>query len=402
MYIKTLTVSEVSSYIKKILDSDFILNNTLIKGEISNFKIHSSGHAYFSLKDDFGKINCIMFRSKTEELKFMPENGMSVIVKGKVSVYAKDGVYQIYCEEIKLEGIGELSEAFNKLKKKLESEGLFDISHKKTIPAFIKKIGLITSPTGAAVRDIINVTKRRNKGIDITIYPALVQGTNAPADIINGINCFNELEDIDVILISRGGGSIEELWSFNDEKLAYAIFNSKKPIVTAVGHETDFTIVDFVSDLRAPTPSAGAEILVFNLEEINEKIKNYKFTIIKYVQNYLENKSNTLELYRKTLEHNSPMAAIANNYRYIDRMNEILNEKVKNKIEIEKQKLSKANALLCAHNPLNILNRGYAIIEDENNSLVTKIKTLCSTKKVKITLKDGSALFDISHLEKYN
>lgn len=395
MYIKTLTVSEVSNYIKKILDSDFILNNTLIKGEISNFKIHSSGHAYFSLKDDYGKINCIMFKSKTENLKFMPENGMSVVIKGKVSVYAKDGVYQIYCEEIKLEGIGELSEAFNKLKKKLESEGLFDVSHKKTIPAFCKKIGVITSPTGAAIRDIINVTKRRNRGTNITIYPALVQGANAPADIIKGIDYFNQLEDIDVILLSRGGGSIEELWSFNDEKLAYAVFNSRKPIVTAVGHETDFTIVDFVGDLRAPTPSAGAEILSFNLEEANEKIKNYKYTIDKHVKIYLENKLNTLDMYRKTLEYNSPIAAIANSYNYIDRMNEILNEKIKNKLEAEKQKLSKLNALLNAHNPLNVLDRGYAIIEDEGSNLIAEINTLCHTDKVKITLKDGSSFFDI-------
>ncbi|AGK97669.1 exodeoxyribonuclease VII large subunit [Clostridium pasteurianum] len=395
MYIKTLTVSEVSNYIKKILDSDFILNNTLIKGEISNFKIHSSGHAYFSLKDDYGKINCIMFKSKTEKLKFMPENGMSVVIKGKVSVYAKDGVYQIYCEEIKLEGIGELSEAFNKLKKKLESEGLFDASHKRTIPAFCKKIGVITSPTGAAIRDIINVTKRRNRGTNITIYPALVQGANAPADIIKGIDYFNQFEDIDVILLSRGGGPIEELWSFNDEKLAYAVFDSKKPIVTAVGHETDFTIVDFVSDLRAPTPSAGAEILSFNLEEANEKIKNYKYTIDKNVKTYLENKLNTLDMYRKTLEHNSPIAAIANSYNYIDRMNEILNEKIKNKLEAEKQKLSKLNALLNAHNPLNVLDRGYAIIEDEGSNLIAEINTLCSNNKVKITLKDGSSFFDI-------
>ncbi|WP_010238011.1 exodeoxyribonuclease VII large subunit [Clostridium arbusti] len=398
MYIKTLTVSEVSSYIKKIVDSDFILSNTLIKGEISNFKIHSSGHAYFSLKDDYGKINCIMFKSRTENLKFMPENGMSVVVKGKVSVYVKDGAYQIYCDEIKLEGLGELSEAFNKLKKRLESEGLFDSSHKKTIPKFPKKIGVITSPTGAAIRDIINVVKRRNKGVNITIYPALVQGVNAANDIIKGVNYFNKLEDIDVILISRGGGSIEELWSFNDEKLAYTIFHSKKPIVTAVGHETDFTIVDFVSDLRAPTPSAGAEILTFNLAEANEKIRNYKYTMDNYIKMYLQDKLNALDMYRKNLEHNSPMVLIANSYRYIDRMNEILNEKINNRIELEKQKLGKLNALLDAHNPLNILNRGYSIIEDENSNLITETKTLCNTKNIKITLKDGSSLFNIKHL----
>ncbi|AJA47978.1 exodeoxyribonuclease 7 large subunit [Clostridium pasteurianum DSM 525 = ATCC 6013] len=399
MYIKTLTVSEVSNYIKKIIDSDFILNNTLIKGEISNFKIHSSGHAYFSLKDDYGKISCIMFKDKTRKLEFMPEDGMDVVVKGKVSVYAKDGVYQIYCEEIKLEGIGELSEAFNKLKKKLEAEGLFSVSHKKTIPKFCEKMGVITSPTGAAVRDIINVTKRRNKRIDIMIYPALVQGINAPEDIIRGINYFNEVEDIDVILLARGGGSIEELWSFNDEKLAYAIFNSKKPIISAVGHETDFTIADFVSDLRAPTPSAGAEIIAYDLEEANDKIKNYRYTIEKHIKIYIENKLKTIDMYRNTLEHNSPMAIIANSYSYIDRMNEILNKNVKNKLEIEKQKLSKLNALLSAHNPLNVLDRGYAIIENENSELISDINILNNTDKVKITLKNGNAKFHIEKLK---
>lgn len=395
MYIKTLTVSELNGYIKKVIDSDFILSNTQVKGEISNFKAHSSGHLYFSLKDDFGKINCIMFRTKAENLSFTPENGMKVVAKGKVSVYQKDGAYQLYCDELKPQGIGELTIAFEKLKLKLENEGLFDVSHKKPIPKYTKNIGVVTSPTGAAIKDIINVTTRRNNKINIKIYPALVQGTNAAATIIEGINYLNKVNDIDVIILARGGGSIEELWAFNDENLAYAIYNSKKPIISAVGHETDFTIADFVSDLRAPTPSAGAEIVSFNLIEANNNLENIKYTLQKNMKAYLDLQHTKLLLLKQSLDYNSPEAFIANSYMDIENIRKLLNSKVKNKFEIEAGKLSKLNALLLAHNPLNVLNKGYAIIEDEKNKSIVEIKTLIDTEKVKITLRDGSEVFKI-------
>ncbi len=398
MYVKTLTVTELGNYIKKIIDSDFILSNTLVKGEVSNFKIHSSGHVYFSLKDDFGKINCIMFKSKFENIKFLPENGMSVVIKGKVSVYQKDGAYQLYCNDIKLEGIGELSIAFEKLKKKLETKGLFDLAHKRKIPEYSKKIGVITSPTGAAVRDIINVTKRRNSGVNILIYPSLVQGPNAATDVIKGINYLNSVKDVDVILIARGGGSVEELWSFNDESLAEAVFASQKPIVTAVGHETDFTIVDFVSDLRAPTPSAGAELITLDLKATNNKIKKYSELLKKYMGDYLICETNKINSYRKSLEYNSPIIFIANAYNNLDKIKGTLNDRTKNKIRMEKQKLSKLNSLLNAHNPLNVLNRGYAIIEGENGNLISKIDSLSKEENIKITLKDGNKRFNIKNI----
>lgn len=398
MYIKTLTVSELNGYIKKVIDSDFILSNAHIKGEISNFKAHSSGHLYFSLKDDFGKINCIMFRTKAETLKFTPENGMKVIVNGKVSVYQKDGAYQLYCDEMKLEGIGELTIAFEKLKIKLEGEGLFDASHKKPIPQYSKNIGVVTSPTGAAIKDIINVTTRRNNKVNIKIYPALVQGINAAETIIEGIKYLNNVKDIDVILLARGGGSIEELWAFNDEKLAYAIYNSKKPVVSAVGHETDFTIADFVSDLRAPTPSAGAEIVSLNLAEANKNIENLQYTLQNHMQAYMDLQYKKLQLLKQSLEYNSPEAFIANAYVDIENIQKLLNSKIKNKVQIEKEKLSKLNALLMAHNPLNVLNKGYAVVEDENNKVISEIGTLCKTERVKITLKDGSEIFTIKKL----
>ncbi|WP_027624672.1 exodeoxyribonuclease VII large subunit [Clostridium lundense] len=395
MFIKTLTVSDVNNYIKKVIDNDFILSNAGVKGEISNFKLHSSGHIYFSLKDSFSKINCVMFKSYAKELTFIPEDGMNVVIKGKVSVYSKEGSYQLYCEEIEPEGLGELYIAFEKLKGKLEKEGLFDPSHKKTIPKYAKKVGVVTSPTGAAIRDIINVTKRRNRNCEILIYPAAVQGVGASEEVINGIKELNKRNDVDVIIVARGGGSIEELWAFNDEKLARTIYNSKIPIITGVGHEIDYTIVDFVSDRRAPTPSAAAEIAVFNLDEIQNKIENYKRNLNYSINSNLKDKLSKAQLFRRNLELNSPGKIIVNEYNKIDRLNEILNYKINRQIDIRKEKLSKINALLSAQNPLNILNKGYAVIQDEFNNVVSEISKLNEQTNIKIILKDGEGKFSI-------
>ncbi|AWI03786.1 exodeoxyribonuclease VII large subunit [Clostridium drakei] len=393
MYIKTLTVSELNGYIKKLVDNDFILGNSNVKGEISNFKLHSSGHIYFSIKDEYSKINCVMFRSSAKNLKFMPENGMKVVVKGRVSVYEKDGAYQIYCNDIEPDGVGELYMAFEKLKSKLQSQGLFEVTHKKKIPSYARKIGVITSPTGAAIRDIINVSKRRNSTIELLIYPALVQGMNASESIIKAIEYLNKVNDIDIIILARGGGSIEELWCFNDEKLAYSIYNSKKVIITGVGHETDYTIVDFVSDRRAPTPSAAAELAVFNLEDLQSKINSYKNNLNNLIDFILKEKKNSLELIKRNLDVNSPYSYIVNEYNNIDRLKELMNIKIKTRLEKEKEKLIKANSLLTAHNPMNILNKGYALIESDKIGVVNTIQNLRKLNKVKITLKDGSEEF---------
>ncbi len=395
MYIKTLTVSELNGYIKKLVDSDFILGNSYVKGEISNFKLHSSGHLYFSIKDEQSKINCVMFRSSVKNLKFMPENGMKVVVKGRVSVYERDGAYQIYCNEIEPDGMGELYMAFEKMKNKLQGEGLFEDTHKKNIPCYAKKIGVITSPTGAAVRDIINVSKRRNNTVELYIYPAVVQGINASKSIIKGIEYFNEIQDIDIIIVARGGGSIEELWCFNDEKLAYSIYSSKKPIITGVGHETDYTIVDLVSDRRAPTPSAAAELAVFNLQELQNRIISYKSTLDALMNSVLKDKKNILESLAANLNSNSPYLYIVNEYNNIDRLKELMNIRIKAKLEKEKEKLIKANSLLSAHNPLNILSKGYSIVEDRDSNIVNTIENLKNLDRVKITLKDGSEEFKL-------
>ncbi|MFL0268387.1 exodeoxyribonuclease VII large subunit [Candidatus Clostridium radicumherbarum] len=398
MFIKTLSVSALNNYIKKTMDSDFILNNLNIKGEISNFKLHSSGHIYFSLKDESSKINCIMFRSHASTLKFMPKDGEAVIVKGRVSVYEKDGTYQLYCEEMSQVGLGELYIKYEELKNKLEALGLFDVRHKKAIPKYPKRVGVITSPTGAAIRDIINVSRRRNASTDMLLYPALVQGLNASEDIIRGIDYFNSIEDLDLIILARGGGSIEELWAFNNENLAYAIYNSKKPTISGIGHETDFTIADFVSDKRASTPSAAAELAIPSSKEIEIMLSSYKNKVSSSINSYLTFLSNKVDGLNKTLELNNPMNYIINQYNQIDRFKDKLNHNIKAKLQTDKEQLSKMNAILNAHNPLKVLDKGYSLIEDIEGNIVSELSVLKTKEKVKISLKDGNTLARIQCL----
>lgn len=399
MFIKVLTVTALNGYIKKVIDSDFILNNANVKGELSNVKIHTSGHIYFSLKDAFGKINCVMFKSQASKLRITPRDGMNVIIKGKISVYEREGAYQIYCDSMEADGEGQLYLAFQNLKEKLEKQGLFEKAHKKDIPLFPSKIGIITSPTGAAIKDIINVATRRNLKVNILIYPSLVQGVNASEEIAGGIKYFNSLKNVDLIIIARGGGSIEELWAFNEENLAYEIYNSKIPIITGVGHETDFTIADFVSDHRAPTPSAAAEIAVKNLDQLNSEIRALRELLLRSVEFKLTKEFNKVNLLNKTLKVNNPLNYIVNQYIHIDNLKENLSYKLNSKISLEKQKLSKFNALLHAHNPLNVLNKGYAVLQNNENKVISEINNLKNIKEIKITLKDGSAGFKLSSLE---
>ncbi|BDR67355.1 exodeoxyribonuclease 7 large subunit [Clostridium tetani] len=395
MYIKVLSVTDINNYIKNTMDNDFILNNASIRGEISNFKIHSSGHVYFSMKDQWSKINCVMFRSAAKGLKFLPEDGMKIIAKGRISAYVKDGSYQLYCDKLELEGLGELYIAFEKLKNKLEKEGLFKEECKKNLPQYAKKIGVITSETGAAIRDIINVATRRNKNCEILIYPSLVQGTNASSDIIKGIKELNKVKDLDVIILARGGGSIEELWAFNDEELAREIFKSKVPIITGVGHETDFTIVDFVSDKRAPTPSAAAEIAIKDLQELNSRLENYKNALNYYVLNNLKEKYNKLDRLKLSMEGNSPERIIINEYNKIDFIINKLNSHIKVEVDKRKEELSRMSILLSSNNPLNILNKGYSVIQDGTGKVINTIKELDKEKKVTINLKDGKKEYQI-------
>lgn len=395
MKLKTLSVSEVNNYVKKLVENDFILKNLNVKGEISNLKFHSSGHIYFSLKDENSKVNCIMFKNNAVNLDFRLEEGMKVEIKARLGVYHKEGTYQLYCENIKKAGIGELFEEFHKLKKELSEEGIFDEKYKRALPKFPKRIGIITARTGAAVRDIINVIQRRNKSLDIILYPAKVQGENAADSIIEGIRYFNNEKSVDVIILGRGGGSIEELWAFNNRDLAYEIFNSRIPTVSAVGHEVDFTISDFVSDMRAPTPSAAGELVSPSLQEMINDLLNKKEFLHRAVDRRFLNSKRDVDLLHKGLKGNNPKHIIEKRIKEVNSLEEKLNFLGKRKIDKAKDELIALNSILQTLNPLNTLGRGYSVIMDKKDKVINEVSELKKNDMVKVIMKDGSVNIDI-------
>lgn len=395
MKLKTLSVGEVNNYVKKLVENDFILKNLNVKGEISNLKFHSSGHIYFSLKDENSKVNCIMFKNNAVNLDFRLEEGMKVEIKARLGVYHKEGTYQLYCENIKKAGIGELFEEFHKLKKELSEEGIFDEKYKRALPKFPKRIGIITARTGAAVRDIINVIQRRNKALDIILYPAKVQGENAADSIIEGIRYFNNEKSVDVIILGRGGGSIEELWAFNNRELAYEIFNSRIPTVSAVGHEVDFTISDFVSDMRAPTPSAAGELVSPSLKEMINDLLNKKEFLHRAIDRKFLNAKRDVDLLYKGLKGNNPTHIIEKRIKEVNTLEEKLNFLGKRKIDKAKDELIALNSILQTLNPLNTLGRGYSVIMDKEDKVINKVSELKKNDMVKVIMKDGSVNIDI-------
>ena len=395
MKLKTLSVGEVNNYVKKLVENDFILKNLNVKGEISNLKFHSSGHIYFSLKDENSKVNCIMFKNNAVNLDFRLEEGMKVEIKARLGVYHKEGTYQLYCENIKKAGIGELFEEFHKLKKELSEEGIFDEKYKRALPKFPKRIGIITARTGAAVRDIINVIQRRNKSLDIILYPAKVQGENAADSIIEGIRYFNNEKSVDVIILGRGGGSIEELWAFNNRYLAYEIFNSRIPTVSAVGHEVDFTISDFVSDMRAPTPSAAGELVSPSLQEMINDLVNKKEFLHRAIDRKFLNAKRDVDLLHKGLKGNNPKHIIEKRIKEVNSLEEKLNFLGKRKIDKAKDELIALNSILQTLNPLNTLGRGYSVIMDKEDKVINKVSELKKNDMVKVIMKDGSVNIDI-------
>ncbi|MDB2044538.1 exodeoxyribonuclease VII large subunit [Clostridium perfringens] len=395
MKLKTLSVGEVNNYVKKLVENDFILKNLNVKGEISNLKFHSSGHIYFSLKDENSKVNCIMFKNNAVNLDFRLEEGMKVEIKARLGVYHKEGTYQLYCENIKKAGIGELFEEFHKLKKELSEEGIFDEKYKRALPKFPKRVGIITARTGAAVRDIINVIQRRNKSLDIILYPAKVQGENAADSIIEGIRYFNNEKSVDVIILGRGGGSIEELWAFNNRDLAYEIFNSRIPTLSAVGHEVDFTISDFVSDMRAPTPSAAGELVSPSLKEMINDLLNKKEFLHRAIDRKFLNAKKDVDLLHKGLKGNNPKHIIEKRIKEVNSLEEKLNFLGKRKIDKAKDELIALNSILQTLNPLNTLGRGYSVIMDKEDKVINKVSELKKNDMVKVIMKDGSVNIDI-------
>lgn len=395
------TVSEVNSIIKNLLDGNEVLRQVYVRGEISNFKYHNmSGHMYFTLKDEMSQIRCVMFKSSNMLLPFMPENGMKVIAFGFVSVFARDGQYQLYVEDLEPDGIGALHIAFEKLKMRLEQEGLFAQERKRPLPFLPRKIGLVTSPTGAAIRDLLTVIRRRFPNVNIVIAPVLVQGKGAADDICSAISLLNSLNDIDVIIVGRGGGSIEELWAFNEEKVARAISNSKIPVISAVGHETDYTIADFVADKRAPTPSAAGEIVVPEKRILKNELRLISLRLVNGFYNYIGEKRQKLEYLKAAPVFRRPQTYIINCRQELDELLRSLMKETNYYMTQKKALLSHLVSRLDALNPLSILKRGYSIcIKDDTNQVVKGIADVKKGDCVRVLLADGSLICDVNECQ---
>ena len=385
-----VSVTELNRYIKEKIASDEALANIIVKGEISNFKNHYTGHMYFTLKDENSLIKCIMFKTYAQKLNFMPKDGMKVFVLGGVSVFERDGVYQIYVKAMQEDGIGTLYRKYEELKKELEQKGLFSQSHKKPIPKMPKVIGVLTSQTGSVIRDIINVSTRRNPNVYIRLLPVPVQGEDAAPQIVDGIRKMNKEKLADVIILARGGGSLEDLWPFNEEIVANAIYESEIPIISAVGHETDFTIADFVADLRAPTPSAAAELAVPDIYEINQKINLYQNRLRLSLNKKLEIMKLRYEKCISSRVFKEPTRMIEDYYLKVDNQIKKLEKNIKEKEQNEKQKYIKLVAKLDTLSPLKTLSRGYSIVESENK-IVKSVKELKKGQNIEIRLTDGKA-----------
>ena len=367
-----ITVSDLNKYMKEKIAEDEYLNNILIKGEISNFKNHYTGHMYFTLKDEKSLIKCIMFKSYATKLTFMPKDGMKVMILGSVSVFERDGVYQIYARAMEEDGLGDLYTKYQELKKRLEQQGLFEEEHKMKIPMMPRVIGVLTSQTGSVIRDIINVSTRRNPNVYIRLLPVPVQGEGAAEKISNGIEYMNKNKLADVLILARGGGSLEDLWPFNEEIVAHSIYNSEIPIISAVGHETDFTIADFVADLRAPTPSAAAELAVPDIYEVKRKIETYQDRLRNSLIKKLELMNLRYEKCMSSSVFKEPLRKINDNYIKLDNCIKQIENSIKVKHEKEKTKYIELIAKLDALSPLKTLYRGYSITEKNNKVIKSK------------------------------
>ncbi|MFR8737652.1 MAG: exodeoxyribonuclease VII large subunit [Eubacterium sp.] len=383
------SVGQVNAYIKNMFNADFALNNIYIKGEISNCKYHTSGHIYFTLKDSTGVISAVMFAGNRKGLKFKLEEGQKVIALGSVSVYERDGKYQLYAKQIILEGTGLLYQRFEQLKTQLEEMGLFDKMYKKPIPKYATKVGICTASTGAAIQDIINISKRRNPFVQLYLYPCLVQGQGAAVDIVNAIRCLDSM-DLDVIIVGRGGGSIEDLWAFNEEIVAKAIFDCDTPVISAVGHETDFTIADFVADMRAPTPSAAAELAVFDYSEFMEKQLNYSRLLFSSIDNKLKIYRKSLKSYETSVNLFSPVNQLQSRRQYSDELMTKLSKELNDVLNDRKHKLQIYAERLNGMSPLNKISKGFAYVTDGNKKPLTSVSQVKADDEMSLIIKDGT------------
>lgn len=394
-----LSVSQLNRYIKMNFDADENLANIFISGEISNFTNHyRTGHLYFTLKDDSAAVRAVMFNSSAKRLKFMPEDGMKVIARGRVSVYEASGQYQLYVDDMQPDGVGALNLAYEQLKEKLQKEGLFSELHKKPLPPYPEKVGVITSPTGAAVRDIINVLGRRFPYAEIVFCPVLVQGDGAHLQLTDAVNLFNSERAADVIIIGRGGGSIEDLWEFNDEGLARAVYNSEIPVISAVGHETDFTICDFVADMRAPTPSAAAELAVPDANELQYALLALKNRMFLNVSSGIADRRSRLEYLTSKGALKSPDEMLLNRSQRLDTAFSKMLSSYENRIGGKKVEFISAATALSKLDPMSVLMRGFAFVSDKNGKNVYSSQALAKGDKINVRFHDGSAVCEVKEI----
>ena len=391
------TVAQVNSYIKNMFSQDYMMRQILVRGEISNCKYHPSGHIYFTLKDRTGTIACVMFAGSRSGLAFRLEAGQQVIVGGSVEVYERDGKYQLYAKQIVLDGAGDLNARFEQLKKELESRGMFDSCYKQPIPKYIRTLGVVTAQTGAAIRDIMNIASRRNPYVQIILYPAIVQGETAPQSIVNGIRALEHL-GVDVIIVGRGGGSLEDLWAFNEEMVAQAIFDCRVPVISAVGHETDTTISDYVADLRAPTPSAAAELAVADIQEVFHSLAGYREYMNRSVLRRLKQATLELDNRKAKLNYLSPVYRIREMQTRAMLLEEKLEAAMEKKLQMERQKLALYVQRMKGVSPLDKLNQGYSYTATEEGKTFSSVKQLRKGELVTIYVKDGHAIAQVQDI----
>jgi exodeoxyribonuclease VII large subunit len=393
MFGRTATVSwsvtELTNYIREMFEVDFRLQDVEVEGELSNFVRARSGHLYFTLKDSNAQLKCVMWRSAADQLRYLPQDGDAVIARGRLSVYEAGGVYQLYAERLEAAGRGSLALAFERLKQELAAEGLFDPAHKKPIPAFPRKIGIVTSADAAALRDILNVLRRRCPLVHVLIAPCLVQGREAPAQIVQSLRWLDGRDDIDTIIVARGGGSAEDLWAFNDEGVARAIYEARHPVIAGVGHETDFTIADFVADLRAPTPSAAAELAVPDLAEWQVVLAERKLALAAEMQTIIRQKRWEVQSLLRALGHLTPRASLDNSRQRLDGLNGRLAAAMQRRLDRNRAQLAIARAGLTAVSPLATLARGYAIIRQADGRVVMSPGMVTAGERLQVQVKEG-------------
>lgn len=396
---KVLSVSHVNAYIKRVFEQDFVLKNLVVQGEISNFKQHSSGHLYFTMKDATSAINCVMFKSYLAQINFKPKEGMTIIATGSISVYERTGQYQLYVTNMREEGVGLLYQKFEALKQQLLAEGLFEQSIKKPLPTYPKKVGIITSETGAVLRDIIQVATRRNPYIQLILYPSLVQGEGAVEQLVKGLLVFNQMKDVDVIIIGRGGGSIEDLWSFNEERLARAIVASEIPVVSAVGHETDTTIADYVADLRAPTPSAAAELVIPAYAELMQRLEQQKLHLFSRMKQHVALSRQRLVTMMTRLENLSPIKKYEQKYQYINDLQDRLEALMKQRLLTKRYQVNLLNEKLQGLSPYNKIKDGYAYVMDPSGQKISGIARLKVKDSLALVFHDGEAQVTVKSIQ---